>query len=39
MATIGLAATIVIALAVAGVLVLVLISLPDIARYKRLRRM
>ena len=39
MATIGLAATILTALVLAGVLVLVLISLPDIARYKRLRRM
>ncbi len=39
MATIGWAATILTAAALAGVLVLVVISLPDIARYKRLRRM
>ena len=39
MATIGLAATILTALVVAGVLVLVLISLPDIARYLKIREM
>ncbi len=39
MATIGLAAVVLTGLVLAGVLVLVVISLPDIARYKRLRRM
>lgn len=39
MAAIGWVAVVLTALALAGVLVVVLISLPDIARYKRLRRM
>jgi len=38
-ATIGWAAVLLTGVAVAGVLVVVVISLPDIARYKRLRRM
>jgi hypothetical protein len=38
-AIVGWAALIVTALVLAGVLVLVVLSLPDIARYKRLRRM
>lgn len=39
MAIVGWAAVILTALLLAGVLVLVVMSLPDIARYKRLRRM
>jgi hypothetical protein len=36
---VGIATTILVALGVVGVLGLVLISIPDLARYLRLRRM
>jgi hypothetical protein len=37
--TLGIATTILVALGVLAALVLVVISIPDLARYRRLRRM
>jgi len=37
--TVGIAATILVALAIVATLVLFVYSLPDLARYRRLRRM
>ena len=39
MRTVGIATTLVVALLVVGFLALLLVSLPDLARYRRLRRM
>ncbi len=39
MRTLGIATTIVVALSVLAVLFIVIISIPDLARYLRLRRM
>ncbi|MGI8493196.1 MAG: DUF6893 family small protein [Acidimicrobiales bacterium] len=39
MAVIGLIAVILVGLAVVGLLILAAVSLPDIARYRRVRRM
>ena len=39
MRTIGIATTLVVALLILGFLGLLLFSLPDLARYRRLRRM
>ena len=39
MRTLGIATSIVLALAVLATLVVVIVSLPDLARYLRLRRM
>jgi hypothetical protein len=37
--TLGIATTILLALGVLATLVLIIVSLPDLARYRRLRRM
>jgi hypothetical protein len=37
--TLGIATTIILALGVLATLVLLIVSLPDLARYRRLRRM
>jgi hypothetical protein len=39
MRTLGIATTLVAALVILALLVIVLMSLPDLARYRRLRRM
>lgn len=39
MRTLGIATTVVLALALVAFLVVMLVSLPDLARYRRLRRM
>jgi hypothetical protein len=39
MRTLGIATTLVVALVILAFLVIVLMSLPDLARYRRLRRM
>lgn len=39
MRTLGIATTLVVALLILAFLVIVLMSLPDLARYRRLRRM
>ncbi len=39
MRNVGIATTIVVALAILAFLVVVAVSLPDLARYRRLRRM
>jgi hypothetical protein len=39
MRTLGIATSVVLALAILGFLLVVLVSLPDVARYLRLRKM